>query len=134
MVIQGRTTLVDAPKDIRRLEALKPSNTPSMGERYEASVSKEKRLEAATQPVMKTKAKVTPDASSVGKKNKSGGKRKSEEVNGDSDSEEEEQKRKKKPKSKKKSVTVNEDDLKNVGALDEEDEVKEGIWSDSDSD
>jgi nucleolar complex protein 2 len=134
-VIQGRSTLVDAPKDIRRLEALKPSNTPSMGKRYEASVAKEKRLEAATQPVMKAKAKAVADADGKGGKTKSGNKRKSDEVSNESDSEEESPKPKKtKPKTKKKAV-VNEADLKNVEALKEEDEVEEGIvWSDSESD
>ena len=136
LIIQGRSTLVDAPKDIRRLEALKPTNTPSMGKRYEASVAKEKRLEAATQPVMKAKAKTTPNADSQSSKQKSGNKRKSDEVNNESDSEEESKKRKKtKPKAKKKRAVVNEADLKNVEALKEEDEVEEGIvWSDSDSD
>jgi hypothetical protein len=132
LVIQGRSTLVDAPKDVRRLEALKPTNAPSMGKRYDASVAKEKRLEVATQPLMKAKAKASPDANGGGIKNK----RKSEEVNNESDSEEEEQKRKKnKPRSKKRKAVVNEADLKNVDALKEEDEVKEGVvWSDSDSD
>jgi len=135
LVIQGRSTLADAPKDIRRLEALKPTNTPSMGKRYEASVAKEKRLEAATQPVMKAKSKAAIDADGKGGKKESGNKRKSDEVSDESDSEEESQKRKKtKPKTKKKAV-VNEADLKNIEALKEEDEVEEGIvWSDSDSD
>mmetsp|Transcript_19836 Transcript_19836/g.39711 ORF Transcript_19836/g.39711 Transcript_19836/m.39711 type:complete len:888 (-) Transcript_19836:44-2707(-) len=136
LVIQGRSTLVDAPKDIRRLEALKPTNTPSMGKRYEASVAKEKRLEAATQPVMKAKTKASLNADGEGSKMKSGNKRNSDEVNDESDSEEEAQKRKKtKPRAKKKKAVVNEADLKNVEALNEEDEVEEGIvWSDSDSD
>lgn len=136
LVIQGRSTLVDAPKDIRRLEALKPTNTPSMGKRYEASVAKEKRLEAATQPVMKARAKASLNADGEGSKMKSGNKRNSDEVNDESDSEEEAQKRKKtKPRAKKKKAVVNEADLKNVEALNEEDEVEEGIvWSDSDSD
>jgi nucleolar complex protein 2 len=136
-VIQGRSTLVEAPKDVRRLEALKPANTPSMGERYDAFVAKEKRLEAATQPVMKAKPKSTPDASaSQGSKKKSGNKRKNEDVDEDSDSDEEDQRQKKsKPKSKKRVTVVNEADLKNVEALKEEDEVQEGVvWSDSDLD
>lgn len=134
-VIQGRSTLVEAPKDVRRLEALKPANTPSMGERYDASVAKEKRLEAATQPVMKAKPKSTSDASQ-GSKKKSGNKRKNEDVDEDSDSDEEDQRQKKsKPKSKKRVTVVNEADLKNVEALKEEDEVQEGVvWSDSDID
>ena len=135
-VIQGRSTLVEAPKDVRRLEALKPANTPSMGERYDASVAKEKRLEAATQPVMKAKPKSTPDATSQGSKKKSGNKRKNEDVDEDSDSDEEDQRQKKStPKSKKRVTVVNEADLKNVEALKEEDEVQEGVvWSDSDID
>lgn len=134
-VIQGRSTLVEAPKDVRRLEALKPANTPSMGERYDASVAKEKRLEAATQPVMKAKPKSTPDASQ-GSKEKSGNKRKNEDVDEDSDSDGEDRRQKKsKPKSKKRVTVVNEADLKNVEALKEEDEVQEGVvWSDSDID
>jgi hypothetical protein len=108
-----------------------------MGERYDASVAKEKRLEAATQPVMKAKPKSTPDASaSQGSKKKSGNKRKNEDVDEDSDSDEEDQRQKKsKPKSKKRVTVVNEADLKNVEALKEEDEVQEGVvWSDSDID
>ena len=106
-----------------------------MGKRYEASVAKEKRLEAATQPVMKAKAKAVADADGKGGRKKSGNKRKSDEVRDESDSEEESPKPKKtKPKTKKKAV-VNEADLKNVEALKEEDEVEEGIvWSDSESD
>lgn len=107
-----------------------------MGKRYEASVAKEKRLEAATQPVMKVKAKTAPNTDSQSSKQKSGNKRKSDEVNDESDSEEESMKRKQtKPKAKKKKAVVNEADLKNFEALKEEDEVEEGIvWSDSDSD
>mmetsp|Transcript_3047 Transcript_3047/g.6747 ORF Transcript_3047/g.6747 Transcript_3047/m.6747 type:complete len:880 (-) Transcript_3047:141-2780(-) len=124
---EGRSTLVDAPKDVRRLEALKPTNVPSMRERYETAVAKEKRLEAATQPLMKK----------VDQKKANEQKRKRK-VKGDSDSEsdvemeEEEEVKQTKPKKKKKKAVVIEADLKNVGALKEADEVKEGIeWSDS---
>ena len=74
--------------------------------------------------------------SPLGSKKKSGNNRNSDEVNDESESEEEAQKRKKtKPRAKKKKAVVNEADLKNVEALNEEDEVEEGIvWSDSDSD
>ena len=41
--------------------------------------------------------------------------------------------KKSKPK-KKKKIVVNEADLKNVEALEQDDEVKEGIWSESESD
>jgi len=133
--INGRATLADAPKDVRRLEALKPTNTPSMRERYDSAVAKEKRLEAAAQPLMK---KSTNDE---GKKKD--GKQRRKRKGDDSDSsdmdaemeEEEEQKTKPKPKKKKKKAVVNQADLKNVEALKEEDEVQEGVaWSDSESD
>ena len=128
--ITARATLPDAPKDVRRLEALKPTNVPTMRERYESAIAKEKRLEAATQPAMK--------ASNDDDKNKR--KRKDMEANESGEEEEEENekvaasKKKTKPKKKKKAVVVNEDDLNNVKALEEEDEVQEGIWSDSESD
>ena len=127
--ITARATLPDAPKDVRRLEALKPTNVPTMRERYESAIAKEKRLEAATQPAMK--------ASNDDDKNKR--KRKDMEANESGEEEENEEevaasKKKTKPKKKKKAVVVNEDDLNNVEALEEEDEVQEGIWSDSESD
>ena len=127
--ITARATLQDAPKDVRRLEALKPTNVPTMRERYEGAIAKEKRLEAATQPAMK--------ASNDNDKNKR--KRKDMEANESGEEEENEEevaasKKKTKPKKKKKAVVVNEDDLNNVEALEEEDEVQEGIWSDSESD
>lgn len=50
-----RAKLHEAPKDIKRLEALKPTSTPSMGERYEAAIAKEKRLEQAARPALKPK-------------------------------------------------------------------------------
>ena len=123
--ITARATLPDAPKDVRRLEALKPTNVPTMRERYESAIAKEKRLEAATQPAMKASKKDNDDD-----KNKR--KRKDMGANGSDD--EEESKKKTRPKKKKKAPVVNEDDLNNVNALEEEDEVQEGIWSDSESD
>lgn len=130
--INGRATLPDAPKDVRRLEALKPANTPSMRERYDSAVAKEKRLEAATQPVMKKGFQEMVKAKKKDEKRK----RKGGDDSDNSDMEEEEQKVVKlKPKKKKKKAVVNEADLKNVEALKEEDEVQEGIaWSDSESD
>jgi len=138
-IITERATLVDAPKDVRRLEALKPTNTPSMRERYDSSVSKEKRLEAATDPLVGSKKK--GDAAKGKGEDKTKGKRKkAETVDEESDDEkfeEEEAQPKitKQPKSKKrKAAVINEADLKNVEALKEEDEVQEGIvWSDSES-
>ena len=102
-----------------------------MRERYENAVAKEKRLEAATQPAMKAGfQQMVKDAKKEEKANR---KRKNED---DSDDEEEVKKaetKKTKPK-KKKKIVVNEADLKNVQALEQDDEVKEGIWSESESD
>ncbi|KAL7542427.1 hypothetical protein ACHAXR_011768 [Thalassiosira sp. AJA248-18] len=133
--INGRATLTDAPKDVRRLEALKPPNVPAMRERYESAVAKEKRLEAATLPIMKqqqAKGKKADDGKAKRKR-----KDDEEEKEGGNESGEEEDGKAKKAKSKakkKKKAVVNEADLKNVEALKEEDEVQEGIeWSDSDS-
>ena len=50
-----RSKLADAPKDVKRLEALKPSNEPSMSDRYDTAIGKEKRLEEATRPAAKVK-------------------------------------------------------------------------------
>lgn len=133
-VIQERATLVDAPKDVRRLEALKPANTLSMRERYDAAVSKEKRLEAAANPTVSSKAKFEREKD---KKNQVVEDNESESISSDDEkfednsSEEEEELEKPVPK-KRKLAVVNEADLKNVKALEEEDEVQEGIvWSDS---
>jgi nucleolar complex protein 2 len=53
-----RSKLTEAPKDIKRLEALKPASEASMGERYETAIGKEKRLEEATRPAAKNKKPV----------------------------------------------------------------------------
>ena len=115
------------------MEALKPTNIPAMRERYEAAVAKEKRLEAATQPIMKINKKADDG---MAKKDRNNKRKKTDEVESnesDVDSEEDAKKSKKpKPRKKKKAAVVNEAALKNVGALKEEDEVQEGIaWSDS---
>lgn len=97
-----------APKDVKQLEVLKPITTPSMGERYKQSIEKEKRLEAATRPVQKaTKSQ----------------ERETEDP--------EEKKGKKKTKKKKKPVSASA--MATDDALDQQDEVEEGInWSDED--
>lgn len=51
-----RAKLNEAPKDVKRLEALKPSGEPSMGDRYDTAIGKEKRLEEATRPAAKIKS------------------------------------------------------------------------------
>lgn len=97
-----------APRDVKQLEVLKPINTPSMGERYKQSIEKEKRLEAASRPIQKK----------VDEKRKAG------------DDAEEAPAAKKKKKSKKNKKSGSHGKL-NEEALDQEDEVEEGInWSD----
>ena len=122
-----------------------------MKDRYDATVAKEKRLEAAAQPVVASSAK-GKEAEVMDKGKKDGKKRRKnmdededelDVLNSDDDDMEfededvaESKKMKNKPKPKKRKVAVvNEADLKNVEALKEEDEVQEGvIWSDSESD
>jgi len=113
LATKGRSLLTDAPKDIKRLEALKPSNVPSMGARYDAVIAKEKRLEAASKPAAKKNGK-------------------QESKKGANTSEPEDAEKGGKRKKKKPKRVANEAHLKNVDALKEEDEVQEGIvWSDS---
>lgn len=135
--------MADAPKDVRRLEALKPPNVPGMRERYESAVAKERRLEVATRPATKANDKKVraydddDDDDDIVKETLDKRKRKGEEEGGDSDEDgkKEEQKSKKSTPRKKRKAIVNEADLKNVAALKEEDEVQEGVaWSDSESD
>jgi hypothetical protein len=132
---------VEAPKDVRRLEALKPSNVPGMRDRYESAVAKERRLEVVTRPAMKANDKkaLGYDDNDFVKDTQDKRKRKGGEEDSNSDEEEKKvvQKLKKAimPKKKRKAAVVNEADLNNVAALKEQDEVQEGIaWSDSESD
>ena len=130
---------MDAPKDVRRLEALKPTNMPGMRERYEASVAKERRLEVATQLVMKVRDYDDSDDDTNDATRKTGVKdslkrRGSDDESDEDENEKDKTEQKKKPKKRKKAAVVNEADLKNVAALKEQDEVHEGIWSDSESD
>ena len=147
--VKARSTLVDAPKDVRRLEALKPPNVPSMGERYDAGVAKEKRLEAATQPIMASSVKANGNATKGVEEEEEDimnfkRKRKNNQEEDDSGSGEDEpeedvaaskmRKKKRHQAKKNKAAVVNESDLNNVAALKEEDMVQEGIvWSDSES-
>jgi nucleolar complex protein 2 len=109
----ARSKLADAPKDIKVLEILRPPNAPTMGERYEMAIAKERRLEIASQPDMSKKSatkketKVSENKATPSKKAKNAPKKKNQ---------------------------VDEEALKNTGVLEEEDEVQEGIeWSDSES-
>lgn len=132
--VNGRSALVDAPKDVRRLEALKPINVPSMRERYESAVAKEKRLEAATQPLRKENNKVDNSSGKKDAKNKRKRNNDESEEEGDSSDEMVQKQQPKKTMKKNKKAVVNQEDLNNVNALKEEDEVEEGIvWSDDES-
>ena len=119
-----RTKLTEAPKDIRRLEVLKPNNTPSTGERYDMAIAKERRLEVASQPVVskaaKAKAQRAKDAM---------------EAEIEAAKAENAVPKKANRKDRKKRVKYDESALLNVEALEEEDEVQEGIdWSGSEGD
>lgn len=120
----SRSKLEEAPKDIKRIEVLKPNNVPSMGERYEMAIAKEKRLEVAEQPVLSESAKKKANEEKLAMErertnHESGKKLKNE----------------KKSKKKREKIQVNEEDLNNIEALNEEDAVEEGIdWSDSEAD
>lgn len=123
---------MDAPKDVRRLEALKPANTLSMRERYDAAVSKEKRLEAAANPTVSLKTKFAREKDKKNQVVKDDESISSDDEKFEDDSSEEEEELEKPAQKKRKLAAVNEADLKNVKALEEEDEVQEGIvWSDS---
>jgi hypothetical protein len=103
-----RSKLSDvAPKDVKRLEILKPINAASMGVRFKQSLEKEKRLEVASRPVQKQsdgKRKVSEDEDAAASSNKGA----------------------KKKNKKNKSVGKLDD-----SALDQDDQVEEGInWSD----
>jgi len=123
--IKARSQLQEAPKDVKRLEVLKPSNVPTMNDRYEASIAKEKRLEQASQPVLSDAAKRS-EREVAGMPSKVAKDAEGSEDDG------ERSKSKNTRKQKKKKLEVNKKDLENIGALEEQDEVQEGIDWDSD--
>jgi len=115
--VLARTKLHEAPKDIKRLEVLKPNNAPTMGERYEMAIAKERRLEAAAQPEVSSAAKKKAEVA-----------REQEIRNAEIRKKELVQTNDK--KKRKQRMELNEGDLKNVMALEEKDEVQEGVdWS-----
>jgi len=118
--IIARTKLEEAPKDIKHLEILRPANTPTMKERYEMAIAKERRLEVASQPEL-SKAAVSKS-------------KKAQENMEVKDSGEEKEEKKKEAPIKKPRARYDEQALNNTEALEEDDEVQEGInWSDSES-
>lgn len=125
--VLARTKLEEAPKDIKHLEILRPANTPTMKERYDMTIAKERRLEVASQPELSKVAleknkKIKEDAVS---KDNAASKDNGEGKGG----------QKKNAANKKRNLEVDEQALKNTKALELEDEVQEGIdWSESEPD
>lgn len=125
--VLARTKLEEAPKDIKHLEILRPANTPTMKERYDMTIAKERRLEVASQPELSKVAleknkKLIEDAVS-------------KDIVASKDNGEGKGGQKKNPANKKRNLEVDEQALKNTKALELEDEVQEGIdWSESEPD
>merc|ERR1711976_731233 len=101
----------------------KPNKIPTMGERHEMAICKERRLETAEQPALSNAAKKKVKDQMI-----------AHEEDEEKKKAEEKKQSKSKKRKKKKKLEVNENDLRNVEALNEEDDVQEGIdWSDSES-
>ena len=118
--IEERAKLTDvAPKDVKQLEVLRPVNTPSMGDRFQQAIEKEKRLEVASRPIQKTKQ---PSQK--------------EDVDDDVDDEEEPKvlsKAAKKRKRKAKNNAIKRGKLDEFALEQQKDTLEEGIdWSDDD--
>jgi nucleolar complex protein 2 len=113
-VTAARSELVEAPKDIKRLEALKPEGVPGMRERLDLATAKEMKVETGFQPKTVGAAK-----------GKDGGDREKK-LNRESNV-------LSKGTVKKREENVDHDTKQNLFDLDEEDEVQEGIdWSEDD--
>jgi nucleolar complex protein 2 len=108
--IDERSKLLQAPKDVKRIEALKPQDAPNMKARFDSSMEKEKKLDVALQPV-KSKASLKREQTETEKALHA------IEVR----------------RQKKKSLTVGRDASSALNDLNE-DEVEEGVnWSDDES-
>jgi len=138
--VKGRSLLTEAPKDVKRLEVLKPTNVPNMHKRYDASVSKEKPLldsAASVRPASKvSKRKLVDDDEEMEEEDIQNQENSKEDDSEDEDEKPKKKKTKKTKKKQKEPIKVNEADLKNTKALEEEDDVvEEGVsWLDEDSD
>lgn len=120
--VTARASLNDvAPKDVKMLEVLKPHQELSMRERYKQSLEKEKRLEAASRPVEPPKKK-----QANAKKGKEGMQK---------DDEQQSKPKKSKRGGRKSSHEKAENGAAAGAALDQDDNVEEGInWSDEEED
>jgi nucleolar complex protein 2 len=104
--VKARSALSEAPKDVKRLECLKPHGELSMGERYDKEISRENRLESTSRPASKQ-----PEAEKAVEATKAPPK--------------------KKVKKEAKKVEAKTTISKEV-AMEIQDEVKEGVdWTDS---
>ena len=122
--VEKRSKLQQAPKDVTRLECLRPVNVPSMGERHKAAIEKEAKRIGGPTP--------------TGKKQESTKETRSEPD--DKVSEENETKQAKKKKKSKKQVestirpAQNHKAKEDPNVLEQEDDVQEGVdWSDDDN-
>ncbi|GKZ01484.1 hypothetical protein MPSEU_001099000 [Mayamaea pseudoterrestris] len=117
----ARSKLHEAPRDIQRLECLRPASEPSMLERLNASVEKEQKQWESIKPVIKRKGK---DASAD---------KGSDDDEGSNDGETEAEKPKKKKAKRAKKPAKQASEEASPELLAQQDEVKEGIdWSDED--
>lgn len=127
--VEGRSKLAEAPKDVVRLECLLAVGEPSMRERHEASVEKERKSQEARASEMA--------AATVTSGNKK--KKKRDEPDEDEDKDKEDEKheptktKKKKKKSKNPAAPPKAAAL-NEAVLDQQDEVQEGVDWMSDED
>lgn len=123
--IQERSKLQEAPRDVKRLECLKPVSEKSMRERHQLAIDKENAILEASRPVTSAKTNDKPT-----------------ECDEDSDasevSEEEEKPpiKKKKSRKHKKKKPVNQEELEKQmldrdALMEEQDQVEEGVdWLD----
>ena len=100
-----------------------------MGERYDMAIAKERRLEVASQPEVgkaaKEKAKITKQQAMEDAQAQAQAKKDKDSTSTSN----------RKSKGKINSLRLDEEALQNVEALEEEDEVQEGIdWSESEED
>jgi nucleolar complex protein 2 len=125
--VQARSKLQEAPKDVVRLECLRPHSEPSMKERHEVAVEKERKSLEASRLLARPEA---------GKKGKEADEDAMDEDDDANEEDEESTSNKKKKNKKRKKSTVealraNAPVLASEEQLEEDDQVQEGIdWSD----
>jgi len=122
--LSARSKLQEAPKDIKRLEVLKPNNMPSMSERYESSVEKEKRSQSQAIP------KLVAPAAEVSKKTKTNKEKQEKDAPSSTSNKHVNKRTKLENKRGDMKPKLDTTELKDINEL--EDDVQEGVnWSDS---